>query len=83
MNCHGGLVQVALEIKAGLANELLVLGLALGRRRVAERGQAVNVAEVQVDDGVAFRQQAGGLGRGVAARQDQEHNGCGYRGHGD
>src|SRR5208337_2177504 len=69
MQGDGDLVQVALPVDAGGVDELLVLGDALGRLELLVEEDAERL-EVDVDDAVGFRQQAGGLGRSLGAQED-------------
>ncbi len=73
MESDGGLVEVALPIKAGRVEELLVFGraedgLEPGAKDGAER------LEVDVEDAVGLREQAGRLGRSLEAQKDGESN---------
>ena len=65
----GRLVQVALPVDAGGVDELLVLGLMLGRLHVLVEEDAEGL-EVDVDNAVGLGQEARGLGRGLGAQED-------------
>ena len=73
MNGQGGFVQVALELKAGLANEVFVLRIAIFDGMLAEVGEQADGLEVDVEDGVGVGQQADGV-RGSALSQQNGGN---------
>jgi len=63
----GGGVQVALRIDSGGIDELLELHAARDGRAF-QVGRGAQRPQVEVYDGVGFRQQAGDLGRGMLAQ---------------
>ena len=69
MNGERGLVEVALELEAGVADELGVVGIYVCRSILEQAGGAQGL-QVNVEVGVGGGQQARGLGR-VAASQQQ------------
>ena len=70
MNREGRLVQIALEFKAGLPDEILVLRIAFLRRILAEVGEQANGLEVDVEDRVGIGQQADSIGSRSLAQQN-------------
>ncbi len=74
MNGKGGLVEVALELEAGLADKFLVLRIALLGRVLAQAGQQPNGFEIDVENRVGFRQEPDGIGSGPPAQQDGGDN---------
>ena len=70
VNGQGGFVQIALELKAGLANEVFVLRIAVFDGMLAQVGEQANGLEVDVEDGVGIRQQADGVGGGALSQQN-------------
>ena len=70
MNGEGGLVEIALELKAGLADEVLVLRIAILGRMLAEVGEQANGLEIDVEDGVGVGQQADGIGGSAFSQQN-------------
>jgi hypothetical protein len=73
MDGESSLVEVALELEAGIADELGVVGIYIGQGILEQAGGAQG-REVNVKVGVGGGQQAGGLG-GVAASKRQG-SGC-------
>ncbi len=61
MHGHGGLVEIALKGEAGVLDEFVVAGRKLGQRLLIEGGEAADGAEVDVNDGIGFGQQARGF----------------------
>ncbi len=59
VNSEGGLVQIALELKAGLFDKLLVFGLAGNRRQLAGGVECPNPLQIDVEETVRAREQAG------------------------
>ena len=69
-------VQVALGVDSGGVDEVLVVRAACNRRAL-EVGRCAQRPQVEVDDGVGLRQQAGDLRRGMLAQPhggNQRHN---------
>jgi len=62
-----GLVQIALELKTRLFNKLLVFGLAGNRRQLAGDVEITNPLQIDVEEAVRAREQAGSLWRRVLA----------------
>ncbi len=67
----GDLVEVALPVDAGGVDELLVFGDAAGRLEVFVQ-EGANGLEVDIENAVGFREQAGSLRRGLGAQEDGE-----------
>ena len=65
----GGFVEIALELKAGRIDELLVFGLAGDGRELAG-AETANPFEVDIDKAVGAGKQASGFGRGLAEEHD-------------
>jgi hypothetical protein len=66
----GHLVKIALPVDAGGIDELLVVGGAIGCLQVLEVGEGSDGFEIEVDDAVGLREEAGGLRRGLGAQED-------------
>ena len=77
MNGQGGFVQIAFELKAGLANEVFVLRIAVFDGMLAEIGEQANGLEVDVEDGVGIRQQADGVRGGALSQQNGDNDATG------
>ncbi len=75
MHGHGGLVEIALKGEAGVLDEFVVAGSELGQRLLIEGGEAAHGAEVDVNHGIGFGQQARGLRGGLLAQQHHEADG--------
>ena len=73
MNGEGCFVQIALELEAGLTNEVLVLRIAIFDGMLAEVGEQSNGLEIDVEDGVGVGQQADRI-RGSAFSQQNGGN---------
>ena len=70
MNGQGGLVQIALELKAGLAHKVFVLRIAILDGMLAKVSDQADRLEVDVDDSVGIRQQADGIRGGEFSQQN-------------
>ncbi len=76
MDGEGGLVQIALELKTRLLDKLLVFGLAGNRRQLAGGVECPNPLQIDVEEAVGAREQAGRLRRSVHAQDhDQRYGG--------
>ena len=63
MDCEGGLVQIALELKAGLLDELLVLGIMGNGGKLANGLQSSQPFQIYVEKAICPRQKSSGLRR--------------------
>jgi hypothetical protein len=72
-----GLVEIALELKSGLLDKLLVFRLARNRRQLAGGVEGANPFQVDVEETVGAGEQAGGFRRSLLAQEhDQRDAGC-------
>ena len=71
MDSECGLVKIALKLKAGSLDELLVFGIVRDFRQLAGNVRAADPLQVDVKESVGTGQQAGRFGRGVFAQEDQ------------
>jgi hypothetical protein len=69
---EGGFVEVALELKAGLVDKALVLGIVADGGEILARVGSARRIEVEIEEGVSPGQEAGGLRRGVLSQLDGE-----------
>ncbi len=76
MDGEGGVVEIALGLEAGLADEFFVFGLAIFGRLFAEIGEEADGLEIDVEDGVGVREQADGIGSGALAEEDGKGDGA-------
>src|SRR5208282_2964752 len=69
------LVQIALELKAGLLDELLVFRIAGNRRQLAGGVEGANPLQIDVEETVRAREQASRFGRSVLAQGHDQRDG--------
>src|SRR5271155_6159286 len=73
---HGkrSLIEITLELKAGLVDKLLVLRIARHRRQLRRGVEGSNPLQVDVEKTVGSRQQAGSFGRRVLAKRNHQRD---------
>jgi hypothetical protein len=71
MQGNGGRVEVSLPVNARGVNKFLVLRDALRRLQVFAQKHADGL-EVEIEDAIALRQQAGGFGRRLGAKENRD-----------
>ena len=66
------LIEVALELKAGLIDKLLVFGIARNRRQLGGRVEGPNPFQIDIEETVGSREQAGSFRGSMLAQRDQK-----------
>jgi hypothetical protein len=74
VNCQRGLIQIALELKSGGLDELLVIRIVRYSRQFAGEVSATHPSQVHIDEPIRTGKQARWFGWGMFAQYDGQGN---------